>query len=123
MQHTNITILIILGFLPACATQQVSYKRDITPILSNNCNGCHMAPSGYGYKTTGLTMDTYGALMEGTIYGPIVISGDSRRSILNKLIEGRAGNMQRNAHGDQDGISNDEIEAIKIWVDQGAMNN
>ncbi len=82
-----------------------------------------MSPSGYGFKTTGLTMDSYDALMAGTIYGPIVISGDSRRSILNKLIEGRAGNMQRSTHGEQEGISDDEIEVIKIWVNQGAMNN
>ena len=82
-----------------------------------------MPPHGYGYRATGLQMDSYDALMQGSIYGPIVLAGDSRRSILNKLIEGRAGNRKRYVHGDEEGISAKEIEILKIWVDQGALNN
>lgn len=117
------TLLILIATLHACATQQVSYRRDITPIFDNNCNGCHASPSGYGYKITGLTLDSYDDLMKGTVYGPIVLSGDSRRSILNKLIEGRTGTLQRDTHGDKKGISDKEIQTIKNWVDQGALNN
>lgn len=121
MRYTS-TLLILISFLPACANQQVSYKRDITPILDKRCNGCHIAPQGYGYLVTGLEMDSYDSLMQGTIYGPVILAGDSRRSIFNKLAEGRAGKMQQKLHGEE-AISNEEIEALKIWVDQGALNN
>lgn len=123
MLHSKIIILALVTILPACAFQQVSYKQDITPILDRNCNECHMAPDGYGYRTTGLTMDSYDSIIQGSIYGPIIVAGDSRRSILNKLVEGRVGKMQRDTHGDKKGISNKEIEILKIWVDQGALDN
>ncbi len=116
--------LSLTCLLPACAIQQVSYKDDVHPIIDSNCNGCHTAPHGYGYRTTGLTMETYDSLMQGTIYGPVIIAGDSRRSILNKLIEGRTGNMQKILHkDDNEGITKKEIETIKVWVDEGALNN
>lgn len=123
MQYSNTILLALTTILPACVYQQVSYKQDITPILDRNCNECHMAPNGYGYRSTGLKMDSYDSLIQGTIYGPIVVAGDSRRSILNKLVEGRAGSNQSNLHGDKEGISSEEIELLKIWVDQGALNN
>ena len=123
MWHSNAILLTMIAILPACATKQISYQLDVTTILDDNCNGCHMVPDGYGYKATGLNMDSYDALMQGTIYGPIIIAGDSQRSIFNKLVEGRAGNLQQIKHGEKEGISEEEIEVLKIWVDQGALNN
>lgn len=124
MWQRNIIILSIVSALPACALQQVSYKEDIHPILDSNCNGCHIAPYGYGYQKTGLDMSTYHSLMKGTIYGPVVIVGDSRRSILNKLVEGRAGNLQKILHdAENEEITQKEVETIRDWVDEGALNN
>ena len=125
MTRSATTLLIsLISTLPACTHQQVSYKQDVYPILDSNCNNCHAAPNGYGYRTTGLEMDSYDALMQGTIYGPVIVAGDSRRSILNKLIEGRAGNMNTLLHKDDgEGITKKEIETLKIWVDDGAIDN
>ena len=121
---TKTLIVSSLTISSACTHQQVSYKQDVSPILDSNCSGCHTSPYGYGYKTTGLEMDSYDSLMQGTIYGPVVIAGDSRRSILNKLVERRAGNLQSVLHTDEDeGITEKEVETLKIWVDQGALNN
>ena len=125
MRRAATTLIIsLLAFLPTCTHQQISYKKDVDPILTSSCNGCHAAPYGYGYKLIGLRMGSYDALLEGTIYGPIIIPGDSRRSILNKLVEGRTGNMQILLHDNgYENISEKEIEILKIWVDQGALNN
>ncbi len=68
-------------------------------------------------------MASYKALMNGTIYGPVIVPGDSRRSILNKLVEGRAGNYKRMAHNNKDALTEEEIEVFKLWVDQDAKNN
>jgi len=61
--------------------------------------------------------------MRGTVYGPVIVVGDSRRSILNMLVEGRAGKLQRMPHNDDDALSSEQIEALKNWVNQGAVNN
>jgi hypothetical protein len=82
-----------------------------------------VAPSGYGYWAIGLKTDSYDSLIQGTVYGPIIVAGNSRRSLLNKLVEGRVGNKQCNVRGDKEGLSNKDIEVLKIWVDQGALNN
>ena len=109
--------------LCSCATQQVSYRDDVVPILNNNCIECHMPPDGIGYRATGLSMASYDSLIHGTDYGPVIVAGDSRRSILNKLVEGRAGIQQRMPHNDKQGLSTAQIEMLKNWVNQGALDN
>lgn len=112
-------LLIVHG----CATQQVSYQHDVVPILESRCIKCHAPPDGAGYRTTGLSMLTYDSLMHGTDYGPVIVAGDSRRSILNMLVEGRAGKQQRMPHNEQTGLSDAQIEILKNWVNQGAPDN
>ena len=109
--------------LVACATQQISYQQDVVPILQGRCVECHTAPEGSGYKATGLRLDSYEALMQGTVYGPVIIEGDSRRSILNMLVEGRAGKLQRMPHEQGEGLSDEQIKILSDWVNQGARNN
>lgn len=68
-------------------------------------------------------MASYESLMIGSVYGPVIMPGDSRRSILNKLVEGRAGNYMRMPHDKKDSLAKGEIKALKLWVDQDAKNN
>ena len=56
-------------------------------------------------------------------FGSAEATGDSRRSILNKLTEGRAGDSMRMPHGAAEPLSAEEIEVLKEWVDQGALYN
>jgi len=124
MRRSPVIMLSTVTVLSSCAYQQVSYKEDVSPIISVNCSECHTAPNGYGYQKTGLEMHSYDALMRGTIYGPVVIAGDSQRSILNKLLEGRAGNLQNILHkNDKNNITEKDVKTIRDWVDDGALNN
>ena len=68
-------------------------------------------------------MDSYDSLMQGTVYGPIIVAGDSRRSVFNMLVEGRAGKLQRMPHNEAQGLSDEQIETLKNWVNQGARDN
>jgi uncharacterized membrane protein len=61
--------------------------------------------------------------MKGTVFGTVIIAGDSKRSVINKLVEGRAGEMMRMPHGDAKKLTAEEVEFIKLWVEQGALNN
>ena len=116
-------VCILIPFILVCATQQVSYKDDIEPIINEKCLQCHLPPDGIGYQKTGLKMGSYEALMEGTIYGPVVMAGDSQRSILNMMAEGRAGKLRQMMHDKDIALSDEEIMQLKLWVDQGAQNN
>jgi len=118
-----VCIIFSLG-LNGCATEPaVSFQLDINPILQENCLQCHMPPDGAGYMKVGLSMESYKNLMQGTVYGSVIIPGDSQRSILNKLVEGRAGNFMRMPHIRKEPLTEDEIQALRLWVNQGALNN
>jgi len=123
MKRYVIELSLVIGLLNGCATHQVSYQQDVAPILQSRCIKCHTAPDGSGYKATGLELNSYDAVMQGTIYGPIIVAGDSRRSIFNMLVEGRAGKLQRMPHQEQDGLSEEEIRLLSDWVNQGALDN
>ena len=116
--------MVSLCFLYGCANQPVvSYQRDINPILQTKCQRCHLPPNGTGYVRTGLDMQSYDTLMQGTVFGDVIIPGDSKRSVLNKLVEGRAGELMRMPHGDDRRLTQQEVNEIKWWVEQGALNN
>ena len=116
--------VLSLFVLCGCANQPVvGYQRDIEPILHKRCQQCHTPPDGKGYVRTGLNMETYDTLMNGTMFGTVIIPGDSKRSVLNKLVEGRAGELMRMPHGDERKLTRKEVDYIKLWVDQGALDN
>jgi Planctomycete cytochrome C len=102
--------------------RQVSFRYDVQPILRSNCIECHNAPDGAGYLKTGLSMASYVELMKGTIYGPVIVPGNSRHSIFNMLVEGRADPSMRMPHGRKP-LGTEKIEILRLWVDQGAVNN
>jgi uncharacterized membrane protein len=122
--HQQLAATLLLLLLVGCATEQViSYQSDVAPILQEKCRRCHIPPDGAGYVSTGLNMESYDTLMHGTIFGEVIIPGDSRRSIFNKLTEGRAGEAMRMPHGTAEPLTPEEIEVLKQWVNQGALYN
>ena len=117
-------IVLIVLLMSGCGKEerQVSFRYDVQPILRSNCIECHISPDGEGFLKTGLSMATYQKLMKGTIYGPVIVPGDSRHSILNMLVEGRADPSMRMPHGRKP-LGAEDIEILRLWVDQGAVNN
>lgn len=109
--------------ISSCATQQVSYQDDVVPILESRCIKCHASPDGVGYRSTGLEMGSYESLMQGTAYGQVIVAGDSRRSMLNMLVEGRAGKHQRMPHYEDSALGREQVETLRNWVNQGALDN
>ncbi len=114
---TSLAVLL----LSACGQHEVSYQKEVLPVLKANCFECH-TPGGIGYEKSKLDMSTYDSLMKGTQFGPVVKPGDSLTSVLVMLIENRADSSihmpyQRNL------MSQPNIDTIKTWVTQGAKNN
>jgi hypothetical protein len=69
---------IFVALLAGCAARQtISYHEDVHPILETNCLACHSPHDGEGYLKTQLGMESYRSLMQGTLYGPVIVPGDS----------------------------------------------
>jgi hypothetical protein len=113
--------LMAVSMLGAGCTREVSYNKDVFPILSENCLSCHKV-GGTGLAKSGLNMETYEGLMKGTKLGPIVNPGSSVSSTLVLLIE-RQAHPSINMPKDKPPIAADQIKTIRQWIDQGAKNN
>lgn len=107
----------------ACSSEpDISFSRDVKPILEANCLSCHQA-GGAGFEASGLSMASYEELMKGTNAGTMVIAGDVEGSNLLVLMEGRADPSISMPHGSMDPVPASDIATIKQWVAQGAKNN
>ena len=102
--------------------EDVSYQKDVSPILHDYCLSCHEL-NGKGFDKSGLDMRTYQSLMKGTQFGTIINPGSSLTSILIQVIEGRVHPAIKMPLGMNGGMAKDKIELLKKWVDQGAKNN
>ena len=112
--------VVLLLTLYGCVDQQeVSYRKDVVPIIEAKCIECHLPPKGIGYLTSGLSMESYEAFMKGTIYEPVIIPGDSLHSVLNMVVEGRLNSSMRTPYP----LTEEETAILRQWVDQGAKNN
>jgi hypothetical protein len=123
--HIRYAIILLTGLcLAGCkTTPQISYQRDVQPIFVGKCIDCHTPPYGAGYRQTGLNLESYTSLMKGSIYGPVVVAGNSKTSPLNMLVEGRAGDLSRQMEISHTPMTEHEIEVLQLWVEQGAPDN
>ncbi|MEW6132384.1 MAG: c-type cytochrome domain-containing protein [Pseudomonadota bacterium] len=115
------TAAIATALLAGCGQQEtkpLTYQTDIKPILDQYCVECHKA-GGQGTEKSGLQLDTYAATMRGTKFGPVVIAGQSINSTLYRLVSGKADPSLRMPHN-QAPLSDENINKIKDWIDQGA---
>jgi hypothetical protein len=123
MKRTAILGAALLPVLAACGgVNDVSFSRDVQPILADNCLVCHQE-GGQGYEASGFSMATYDDLMKGTRNGPMVIPGDAEGSNLVVLMEGRADPSISMPHGSMERVPQGEIDKIRRWIDQGAKKN
>ena len=114
-------VMVATTLVAACSQKNVSYSRDIRPILDKNCAGCH-APGKSGFQASGFDVTTYQTLMKGGKFGALIKPGDSFTSAFNMLVEGRAHPSLRMPHG-REKLPDHDIEILKVWVNEGAKND
>ena len=123
------TIALAGAALTACE-RQVSYSADVKPILDNYCIQCHSG-AGEGKVASGLALDDYEALMQGTKFGQVVVPGSSMSSTLYLVVTEKTDpkihmpphHDEALAEGRGFALSREHIETIGTWIDQGAKNN
>jgi hypothetical protein len=141
MFRTRSIILASIALAPllsACGQRQVSYHRDIEPILQVNCEMCH-SQNGVGFVVSGFSVESYATLMKGTKFGPVIDPGSSAQSNIVWLLKHRAHpeinmpkiceQMTQNgkkcsvASSSPGRLSDDDVTLIARWIDQGAKDN
>ncbi len=113
---------IFTTFLVGCESEhQVSYQKEIKPIIDKNCNECHLQNTE-GAKASGFLTENYDTLMKGTHYGPVIKPGHPIASTFYRLAAGLGDPSITNPHS-KESIPEDQIAKIKTWIAQGAKNN
>ncbi len=102
-----------IGSPSVAPSVQVSYAKDVRPILESRCATCHMGE----FVSEGLDMDTYESLLAGSQNGPVIVPGDAKHSLLiQKVTEGK---MPKKGPK----LTPNQIQIITDWINAGALNN
>jgi hypothetical protein len=98
------------GAVPA---PRVSFDDEIAPIIAANCLDCHSQDQRKG----GLSLATYGDLLDGGKDGPIARPGRSADSMMIQRLHGIGGDQMPK---DAPPLSAGEVATIARWIDEGA---
>jgi len=101
--------------LPPPATRQIDYEKDIHPILSKNCYGCH----GPKKQKGGYRLDTKSAALGKALDETPVIAGKSAESTLIKRVAGLKADEIMPPEGDGEPLSAEQVGLLRAWIDQG----
>ncbi len=110
--------------------RQVSFVEDVQPILLASCIECH-DQSAEGQAISGLNLRDYDGLMSGTQFGKVVVPGSSMSSALYLTVANVTApeihmpphHEDKWAQGQGNPLTEDQVETIKDWIDQGALDN
>jgi uncharacterized membrane protein len=101
--------------------QKVTYADDVEPIIQKHCAVCHVSGQP-GARESGLLMDSYESLMKGTPFGQVINPGSAMSSSLYILVSGKDRLTVTMPHG-KNPLSDEEIETIRVWIENGAVEN
>ncbi len=100
------------------ASQDVSYYRDVLPILQTHCTGCHQPAKASG----DYAMTSFERLLSGGESGsPAIVPGDPDGSYLVDLITPTDG--QADMPSGKPPLEATSIELIRRWIEQGAKDD
>jgi hypothetical protein len=100
-------------FIPV--TPQVSFSKDVYPIIIGNCTeiGCHTSNGQHGGE--GFSFSNYNDVMS---YGQISPGNANKSRLYNALIGNGESLMPK-----QGELPDNDILTIYLWIEQGAQNN
>jgi len=101
--------------LPAPASRQIDFLKDIQPILTNTCFECH----GPEKQKGGLRLDQKAAALKGGDTGPLLVAGKSAESLLIQAVTGTKEDLVRMPKK-RDPLTDEQIGLLRAWIDQGA---
>jgi len=110
-----ITWLMLFGHAPAAHAQEVSFIKEVAPILKENCFACHDAK----VKKGKFDMTTYAGFRNGGTKDDPITPGKAKASILIDVLT----SMGKDRMPPKDvskPLAKEKIDIIAKWIDQGA---
>lgn len=101
--------------LPPAATRRVDFSRDIQPLLSQHCYGCH----GPDKQKGDLRWDVKESAFKTGDHGPIIVPGKSSSSRVIVLVSGLDPDSVMPPRGER--LTTEQIGLLRAWIDQGAV--
>jgi mono/diheme cytochrome c family protein len=98
----------------AASAVQVTFERDIRPILEARCLQCH----GEKKQNGGLRLDAKAAALRGGQSGPPIVAGKATESLLYQRVAAQNDDERMPPVGER--LSATEIALLKAWIDAGA---
>ena len=105
----------------AAPPHQVSFSKDVQPILQKNCATCHDV-GGKGHQASGMLLMTYEGVMKGTQFGPMIVPYAPDESNLIRMIDWKVDATIRMPHEGKQ-LSAADRSMIRTWVREGAQDN
>ncbi|MHB1559972.1 MAG: PSD1 and planctomycete cytochrome C domain-containing protein, partial [Isosphaeraceae bacterium] len=102
--------------LPPPASRSIDYDRDIAPILSKSCLGCH----GPRKQKSGLALHERDRAIAGGDGGPAIVPGKSAESPLIHYVAGLADEGRMPPEDAGPALTPEQIGVLRAWIDQGA---
>ncbi len=97
----------------ATGKESVSFARDIAPVLTEQCIGCH----GAAQPRAQLGMDTFRRLLTGSQNGAVLTPGRGAESLIVRKLKGQAG--ERMPQG-RPKLPDEVIAKFEKWIGEGA---
>ena len=112
----------------ASAADNVTFAKDVQPLLKQSCVKCHSLDNPRHQAASGLRLDSKEAALKGGKAGKDVVPGHAEDSLMYKLLLGPVNHdgddidpMPKARRGEKfKPLPKDKIEVIKDWIDQGA---
>jgi hypothetical protein len=102
----------------------VSYSRDIAPVLAIRCSGCHGPDAWWsGGFERGLDVTSYESLMKGGQSGRAIVPSGSSQSLLLLRLDPPQGSDLRQMPFAGTPLSRRTIDQFRRWIDDGAVRD
>ena len=115
---------------PPGAGRVVDFAREVRPILSENCFTCHGPDAGSRQRALRLDVQEGPFADRGEFGGPVIVAGAAEDSLLiHRITAGDLTQRMPYRRGfessvmpglEDDALTEEEIETLRLWIDQGA---
>src|SRR4051794_26724318 len=100
--------------LPPAATRSVDFEKDIQPIFSGRCYGCH----GQNKQEAQFRLDSKEVALKGGELGLAIVPGKSAESLLILAVAGAKPDLVMPRKGER--LTAEQVGLLRAWIDQGA---
>jgi hypothetical protein len=117
----RVAVLTLTSFVAAIApAAPVEFNRDIRPILSDKCFGCHGPDSGH--RKAGLRLDSREATLKPAKSGePAIVPGAPEKShLLQRILSGDADEVMPPPEAKMQPLTAREKDLVSRWILEGA---